>query len=87
MLRVAHSLSFGLGRRLGADPSTPVTKPRISRISDFLHFIIPSLANFLMPHGPEGCPDKQALFYLLLALVHVEHLCERLTDKNPYLRI
>jgi hypothetical protein len=28
---------------------------------------------------------KQALFYLLLALVHVEHLCERLADKNPYL--
>ena len=40
-----------------------------------------------MPHGPAGCPDKQALLYLLLALVHVEHLCESLADKNTYLQI
>ena len=33
-------------------------------ISHAKHCIIPSLANFLMPHGPEGCPNKQALFFI-----------------------
>ena len=88
MLRVMCSLSFAVLDR-GAD-SAPAPQHLLTklRISDFLDLIIPGLVNFLvLQHGPEGRLDEQALFCSLLALVHVEHLFERLGDKNPYLGI
>ena len=79
------SLSFAFLDR-GADSApAPQHLLTILQISDFLDLMIPGLVKFLvLQHGPEGHLDEQALCGLLLALVHVDHLCERLGDKNPY---
>ena len=83
-----RSLSFAFMDRDTDSAPAPQHLIKKLRISDFLDLIIPGLVNFLvLQHGPEGRLDEQALFCLLLALVHVEHLCERLGDKNPYLGI